>query len=227
METYKYHNKKTYRQIVVKSMKVTIITSCFNRASTIGDAIESVLGQDYPDIEYIIVDGASKDGTLDVLRKYDSMAHSDEFAKTHPHFTFRFISEPDHGMYEGINKGLRMATGDIVGLVHSDDFLFTEHTLTDIVREFEATGADFVYGASSWMPTTPRRRCATGKAADTPRGRYAAVGCLCILPVISGRRSTKKWDHTTRNTRLPLTLISLCVLSTSIRLRWLTSKNTS
>ena len=115
-------------------MKVTIITSCFNRATTIGDAIESVMSQDYPDIEYIIVDGASKDGTLDVLRRYYSMAHSDEFAKEHPHFTFRFISEPDHGMYEGINKGLRMATGDIIGLVPSADFLLTDHKLTDIVR---------------------------------------------------------------------------------------------
>ena len=182
METYKYHNKKTYRQIVVKSMKVTIITSCFNRATTIGDSIESLMSQNYPDIEYIIVDGASKDGTLDVLRKYDSMARSDEFAKTHPHFTFRFISEPDHGMYEGINKGLRMATGDIIGLVHSDDFLFTEHTLTDIVREFEATGADFVYGDGLFVDANDTKKAVRNWKGGRFSKRKVRCGWLPLHP---------------------------------------------
>lgn len=127
-------------------MKVSIITSCFNRASTLEGAIKSVLDQDYPDIEYIIVDGASKDGTLDIIKKYDEYTKSSDFVNKHPKFTYRYISESDHGMYEGINKGLRKATGDIVGLVHSDDFLYSAHTISDIVREFESTGADFVYG---------------------------------------------------------------------------------
>jgi glycosyltransferase len=127
-------------------MKVSIITSSFNRASTIGGAIKSVLSQDYPDLEYIIIDGASKDNTLDVIKEYDAYTKSEEFRTSHPQFTFKYISEPDHGMYEGINKGLRMATGDIIGLVHSDDFLFTEHTISDIAEEFEKTQADFVYG---------------------------------------------------------------------------------
>lgn len=127
-------------------MKVSIITSCFNRVSTIEGSIKSVLEQDYPEIEYIIVDGASKDGTLDVIKKYYEYAKSNEFKSLHPKFTFRYISEPDHGMYEGINKGLRMATGDVIGLVHSDDFLYSEHTIRDLVNEFERTGADFVYG---------------------------------------------------------------------------------
>lgn len=127
-------------------MKVSIITSSFNRVSTIEGAIRSVLNQDYPNIEYIIVDGASKDGTLEIIKKYDKLTHSDEFTKAHPQFSFRYISESDHGMYEGINKGLRMVSGDIIGLVHSDDFLFTEHTISDIVGQFEQTNADFVYG---------------------------------------------------------------------------------
>lgn len=127
-------------------MKVSIITSSFNRASTIEGAIKSVLEQDYPDIEYIIVDGASKDGSLDIIKKYENLAKTPEFVNKHPKFTFKYISEPDHSMYEGINKGLRMATGDLIGLVHTDDFLYSNHTIGDIVKEFEKTGADFVYG---------------------------------------------------------------------------------
>lgn len=127
-------------------MKVSIITSSFNRVSTIEGAIKSVLEQDYSEIEYIIVDGASKDGTLDVIKKYDKYTKAEEFLVKHPKFIYRYISEPDHGMYEGINKGLAMATGDIVGLVHTDDFLYSSHTISDLVNEFKKTGADFVYG---------------------------------------------------------------------------------
>lgn len=114
-------------------MRVSIITSCFNREGTIRGAIESVLAQDYNDIEYIVIDGASKDGSISVINEY-----KDKITK--------IVSEPDHGMYEAINKGIRMATGDIIGLVHSDDFLYDSHVVTNIVKKFEETNADFVYG---------------------------------------------------------------------------------
>ena len=117
-------------------MKISIITSCYNRVSTIRGAIESVLAQDYPDIEYIIVDGASTDGSVEVIR--DTIeGHEDKV---------KFISEPDHGMYEAINKGIRMATGDYIGLVHSDDFLYSPHTISDIAKRLKETRADFLYG---------------------------------------------------------------------------------
>lgn len=117
-------------------MKISIITSCYNRVSTIRGAIESVLAQDYPDIEYIIVDGASTDGSVEVIR--DAIeGHEDKV---------KFISEPDHGMYEAINKGIRMATGDYIGLVHSDDFLYSSHTISDIAKRLKETRADFLYG---------------------------------------------------------------------------------
>ena len=114
-------------------MKVSIITSCYNREATIRGAIESVLAQDYPDIEYIVVDGASKDGTLDVINEYKNRI-------------VKIVSEPDHGMYEAINKGIRLATGDIIGLVHSDDMLYDKHVISDVVAAFEQSNADFVYG---------------------------------------------------------------------------------
>lgn len=114
-------------------MRISIITSCYNREKTIRNAIESVLAQDYADIEYIVVDGASTDRSMSVINEYrNQVAH--------------IISEPDHGMYEAINKGIRVATGDVIGLVHSDDFLYDKHIISDIVKKFQETGADFVYG---------------------------------------------------------------------------------
>lgn len=114
-------------------MKVSIITSCFNRESTIEQAIKSVLSQDYPDIEYIVVDGASKDRSLQIINKY----------KDH---IYKIISEPDKGMYEGINKGIKIATGDIIGLLHSDDFLYSTDTISKITKKIQISNADFLYG---------------------------------------------------------------------------------
>lgn len=114
-------------------MKVSIITSCYNREATIRGAIESVLSQDYPNIEYIIIDGASKDTSLSIINEYKDRIT-------------QIVSEPDHGMYEAINKGIRLATGDIIGLVHSDDFLFASDTISHIVSRFKETKADFLYG---------------------------------------------------------------------------------
>lgn len=114
-------------------MKVSIITTCYNRAGTIRSAIESVLAQNYPDIEYIVVDGASTDGSVEIIKEYEG-----RIAK--------IVSEPDHGMYEAINKGIRLVTGDVIGLVHSDDFFYDSHVVSRIVEQLERTGADFLYG---------------------------------------------------------------------------------
>lgn len=101
-------------------MKISIITSCYNREKTIRGAIESVLAQDYPYIEYIVVDGASTDGSLAIINEYRNRIST-------------IISEPDHGMYEAINKGIRAATGDVIGLLHSDDFFYDNHVISHIV----------------------------------------------------------------------------------------------
>lgn len=114
-------------------MKVSIITSCYNRAATIRSAIESVLAQDYKDIEFIVVDGSSTDGSLDIIREY-----ADRISI--------IISEPDHGMYEAINKGIRVATGEIIGLLHSDDFFYDNGVIGRIVERMKRTYADFLYG---------------------------------------------------------------------------------
>ena len=114
-------------------MKVSIITSCFNRAATIRGAIESVLAQDYNNIEFIVIDGASTDGSLEIIREYEDRIST-------------IISEPDHGMYEAINKGIRVATGDVIGLLHSDDFFYDNGVISRIVEHMKTTRADFLYG---------------------------------------------------------------------------------
>lgn len=114
-------------------MKVSIITSCFNRVATIRGAIESVLAQDYNNVEFIVVDGASTDGSLEIIREYEGCIST-------------IISEPDHGMYEAINKGIRVATGDVIGLLHSDDFFYNNGVVSRIVERMKITRADFLYG---------------------------------------------------------------------------------
>lgn len=119
----------------VHIMKISIITTCFNRTDTICDAIESVLAQDYDDMEYVIVDGASTDGSVERIRRAIE-GHEDRV---------RFVSEPDHGMYEAINKGIRMASGEVIGLCHSDDFIYAGDTVSRVAARMEATGCDFLY----------------------------------------------------------------------------------
>lgn len=114
-------------------MKISIITVCYNRETTIRQCIESVLAQDYTDIEYIVVDGASTDHSLNIIQEYKDKIN-------------RIVSEPDNGMYEAINKGIRMATGDVVGLIHADDCLYENHIVSDIAACFEKKDIDMVYG---------------------------------------------------------------------------------
>src|SRR5574344_192854 len=115
-------------------MKVSIITVTYNSADTLRDTIESVLSQDYPKIEYIIVDGASKDGTKKIVRSYGRrISH--------------FISEPDKGIYDAMNKGIRMAKGDIIGILNSDDFFTKRNIISTVVATFKANpGLDGVHG---------------------------------------------------------------------------------
>ena len=108
-------------------MKVTLITVCFNSAATLSTAIDSVLSQKGIELEYIVVDGNSKDGTVDLIKSYESKFNG----------RMRWISEPDKGMYDAINKGIKMATGDIVGILNADDVLASDDTLAQIVEQFE------------------------------------------------------------------------------------------
>lgn len=116
-------------------MKVSLITVCFRSAGVIRSAIESVLSQKGVDVDYIVVDGGSNDGTVEILKEYES-----KFAGR-----MRWISESDEGMYDALNKGIKMAEGDVVGILNADDILEDENTLAFIASSFEL-GVDCVYG---------------------------------------------------------------------------------
>lgn len=156
--------------------------------ATIGEAMESVLAQDYLDIEYIVVDGASKDGSVDVIKDYELKVKGEDFVKEHPHFSFQFISEPDGGMYEAINKGIRMATGDIIGLVHSDDTLYDHHVISDVVRCFEETKADFVYGNGIYVNAQDTSRIIRNWIGGTYHRWKVKMGWLPLHPTCYIRR---------------------------------------
>ena len=119
-------------------MTVTIITICFNSEAVIKKTIESVLNQTYTDIEYIIIDGASKDKTVEIAESY-----KDAFAEKG--IDFKIFSEPDKGIYDAMNKGIAKATGELVGLINSGDF-YEPQMIETAVKAYEEKPYDIFYG---------------------------------------------------------------------------------
>ena len=118
--------------------KISIITVCYNSEKYIKNAIESVFNQTYPDIEYIIIDGNSKDDTLNIIKSYESAFEG----------KMRWISELDGGIYDAMNKGIQMATGDIIGILNSDDFYISDDAIKEVVQCFENNEVDSLYAQS-------------------------------------------------------------------------------
>jgi len=114
-------------------MKISIVTAVFNRVDTIPDALCSVKTQSYQNVEHIIQDGGSGDGTLDVIRQFGASPS-------------QLVSEPDSGIYDAINKGISRASGDIIGLMHSDDFFANDLVLQKIAEAFRDPEIDGIYG---------------------------------------------------------------------------------
>ncbi|MES2417982.1 MAG: glycosyltransferase family 2 protein [Bacteroidota bacterium] len=119
-------------------MKISIITVVYNCKQFLADCIESVIAQTYSNIEYIIIDGGSTDGSLGIIEKYKT--HIDEF-----------ISEKDQGMYDALNKGIKMASGDIVGILNADDMLATNNVIENVVNCFRENITDGVYGDLNYI----------------------------------------------------------------------------
>ena len=114
-------------------MKISIITVVYNNEKEIEDTIKSVLNQTYKNIEYIIIDGSSTDNTRNIIKKYIKKISI-------------FISEPDNGLYYAMNKGIRIATGDVIGFINSDDFYFSSSVIEKIADEFISKKIDCLYG---------------------------------------------------------------------------------
>lgn len=117
-------------------MKISIVTASYNSVKTLADTMESVLGQIYTDWEYIVVDGGSTDGTVDLIRKYE------------PRFggKMKWTSEPDKGIYDAMNKGIQKSTGDVIGILNSDDYYTTTDALSTIASALSDEKLDAVYG---------------------------------------------------------------------------------
>ena len=118
-------------------MKFSIITVCYNSETTIEQTIKSVLSQTYKDFEYIVVDGGSKDNTVAILKKYKSQ--------------IKYISEKDNGIYDAMNKGLKMAQGEIICMIGSDDFYPSDDVLDAVSSAFEKHKTDAIYGDKQYV----------------------------------------------------------------------------
>jgi glycosyltransferase involved in cell wall biosynthesis len=125
----------------MSKIKVSIITVVRNRVNVIAQAISSIQDQDYPNIEHVIIDGASTDGTLDLIRKMIN-------ART------VLISEPDGGIYDALNKGIVNSSGDVVGILHSDDYFSDELVISQVAELFEDPKVDIVYGDLDYVSNT-------------------------------------------------------------------------
>lgn len=118
-----------------KNLKISIITATLNNSSTIECCVNSLLAQTHKDIEHIIIDGGSSDGTQSLL---------EEYSKSHDNVVY--TSERDSGIYHALNKGLAMATGDVIGFLHADDLLASDTILQQIMNQFQKNNAQGVYG---------------------------------------------------------------------------------
>ena len=131
-------------------MKITLITVTYNSGKTLSTTLESVLAQTHQNIEYIIVDGASKDNTVALIKEYE------------PRFEGRlkWVSEPDKGLYDAMNKGIRMATGEVIGILNSDDFFTANDILQQVADAFEANKEiDAVYGDVHFVNPDNLEKC--------------------------------------------------------------------
>lgn len=131
-------------------MKISLVTVTFNSSKTLADTIISALNQTYPEIEYIIVDGASKDDTVNVIKEYEAKFEG----------RMKWISEPDKGLYDAMNKGICMATGDVVGILNSDDFFTSNNVLERVAKEFETNPTlDAIYGDIHFVKDEDLTKC--------------------------------------------------------------------
>lgn len=160
----------------MSNVKVSIITVVRNRVNVISQAIASVQSQDYTHIEHVIIDGASTDGTLELIQK---LAREKTV----------LISEPDSGIYDALNKGIVNSTGDIVGLLHSDDCLSDELVISDVSRLFEDPSVDIVYGDLNYVSSINSDRAIRRWVAGEFSQAKISWGWMPPHPAVFIRRS--------------------------------------
>lgn len=130
-------------------MLISIITVTYNSSKALTDTMQSVLNQDFPNIEHIIVDGASTDSTVEIIKQFEPLYDG----------RLRYISESDNGIYDAMNKGLSMANGDVIGFLNSDDFFTSNHVISQLISALEASQSDAVYGDVHYVEESDITRC--------------------------------------------------------------------
>ena len=169
-------------------MRISVITVTWNSSATLRDTMQSVLNQSYSDVEHIIIDGASTDGTMDIVREMEPLYKG----------RLRYVSEHDNGLYDAMNKGIGMATGHIVGILNSDDFFTDNAVLATIARQFEAdTNLDAVYGDIHFVKDPDLKKCVRYYSSLDAPGLHAGSSQF-LLPT-RGVRKVWRLRHALQN----------------------------
>lgn len=156
-------------------MKISIITIVYNRSSYITQCIESVLSQTYPNIEYIVVDGASTDGTQEKIAAFNGKID-------------HYISEKDEGVFDAYNKGIKMATGDVIGILNSDDFFYEPETIEHVAQAFEDSHADLVYAKGVFVDPENLDKVKRTYPSGPFRKQYLGFGWIPLHTTIFVKR---------------------------------------
>ncbi|MGB8194354.1 MAG: glycosyltransferase family 2 protein [Chitinophagaceae bacterium] len=156
-------------------MKVSIITVTYNSAATLKDTLDSVKRQDYSDIEHILVDGGSKDDTVSIIQSYPHVA--------------KYVSERDKGLYDAINKGILMSTGDVIGILNSDDFFPHDQVISRMVAHFKKENVDAVFGDIAFVRPANLQRIVRLYSSRKFHPRKFAYGYMPAHPSFYVKRS--------------------------------------
>ena len=156
--------------------KISIITVCYNSAKTIQETIESVLSQDYPNLEYIIFDGLSTDGTVNIVKSYGSRIS-------------KFVSGKDRGLYDAMNSAIKIATGDVIGILNSDDVYSSDSILSLVMSEFSKRESDCVFGDLVYFRTVDPHKTVRKYSGKDFTPYKIAIGILPPHPTFFVRRS--------------------------------------
>ena len=161
-------------------MKISLITVTYNSAKTLADTLESVLAQTYENVEYLIIDGASKDATLDIIRSYELRFNG----------RMRWLSEADSGIYDAMNKGIKMAVGDVVGILNSDDFFASAEVLERVAAALSADASlDGVYGDVRYVDPVDTTRTVRHYSSASFTRKKLAYGLMPAHPSFYARRA--------------------------------------
>lgn len=147
-------------------MKISVITAAYNSEATVGEAITSVAAQTHPDVEHLVIEGNSEDGTLEAIERAG-------------HDRMRLLSEPDDGIYDALNKGVRNATGDVVGFIHSDDFLAHDEVLARIASAFEDPAVEAVFSDLVYVSQADTSRVIRHWSTGAFHPRRLKYGWMC------------------------------------------------